>query len=40
MYTREYRSVGAWNVSFCAPEFACGLTKRQAKEAAPRNHWP
>ena len=27
--TQEFRSVGAWNVSFCA-EFACRLTSGQS----------
>ena len=34
---QEYRSDGAWNVSFCALLMpACKV----AKVAGPRNHWP
>ena len=35
---QEFRSVGAWNVSFCAQFVYAGL--QVAKVAGPTNHWP
>ena len=36
---REFRSDGAWNVSFCA-QFNLHTGLRSGQSAGPRNHWP
>ena len=36
---REFRSDGAWNVSFCA-QFNLHTGLRSGQIAGPRNHWP